>query len=114
MTGATVDVQTSPDGTLVIRPRGVLGVDDAIELRRTLIQAIRHTRPLRLVLHLGDVYGLDPINLGTFAAACELGNDHHVAVFLDHSSPALADQLTAAGVPAHRLRHVGEGRISST
>ncbi|GAA4960319.1 hypothetical protein GCM10025331_59330 [Actinoplanes utahensis] len=49
---------------------------------------------------------LDPINLGTIAAACHLGDDHHVAVFLDHPSAALADRLIAAGVPRHRLRHI--------
>ncbi|MEU4560059.1 STAS domain-containing protein [Actinoplanes sp. NPDC023936] len=106
MTAATVDVGTHPDGTLVIVPHGDLGDDDAVDLRRTLIQAIRHTRPLRLVLDLGDVGELDPINLGTLAAACHLGDDHHVAVFLDHPRPDVADRLTAAGVPAHRLRHI--------
>ena len=45
--------------------------------------------------------------LGTLVAACHLGDDHKVAVFLDHCSPALADLLTAAGVPRHRLRYVG-------
>ena len=70
------------------------------------MQAIRRDRPLRLVLDLGGVHGLDPINVGTLAAACHLGDDHHVVVFLGHPSPAIADQLLAAGVPTHRLRHL--------
>lgn len=106
MTGATVEVDTDADGTLVILPRGVLDADDAVDLRRALVQAIRHDRPLRLVLELREVDGLDPINLGTFAAACHLGDDHHVAVFLDHPTATIADQLLTAGVPAHRLRHI--------
>ncbi|WP_229068528.1 STAS domain-containing protein [Actinoplanes sp. DH11] len=107
MTATTVDVNTGPDGTLVVHPRGILDATDAVGLRRTLVQAIRHTRPLRLVLDLADVHDLDPINLGTLAAACHLGDDHQVAVFLDHCPAALAARLTAAGVPRHRLRDVG-------
>jgi anti-anti-sigma regulatory factor len=108
MTVTTVDIGTSPDGTLVIRPHGGLVDTDAVELQRTLVHAIRHTRPLRLVLELGEVDDLDPINLGTLAAACHLGDDHHVAVFLDHPRQTIADRLTSAGVPSHRLRHVAE------
>ncbi|MFC7531970.1 STAS domain-containing protein [Actinoplanes sp. GCM10030250] len=107
MTDTTVDIGNHPDGTLVIHPQGSLGADDAVDLRRTLVQAIRHTRPLRLILDLGDVGELDPINLGTLVAACHLGDDHQVAVFLDRPRTEIADRLTAAGVPAHRLRHVG-------
>ncbi|OJF10185.1 hypothetical protein [Couchioplanes caeruleus] len=107
MTGTTLDVGTRSDGSLVIQPHGVLHAEDAVELRRTLIHAVRHIRPLRLILDLGDLDGLDPINLGTLAAACHLGDDHQVAVFLDYSSVTLAGQLTAAGVAAHRLRHIG-------
>ena len=106
MSGATVDVDTTADGTIVIHPRGVLDADDAVELRRTIVHAVRRTRPLRLVVDLRDLQDLDGINLGTLAAACHLGDDHHVAVFLDNSSRAIADRLTAAGVPSHRLRHV--------
>lgn len=106
MSASTVDVSSDPDGTLVIHPHGDLDADDAIGLRRALIQAIRHTRPLRLVLDLADVRELDPINLGALAAACEVGDDHQVAVFVDNSSPDLALRLTAAGVPRSRLRHV--------
>ena len=106
MTGATVDVETSSDGTLVIHPRGHFGAGDAVDLRRTLIRVIRRERPLRLVLELAGVHELDPINLGTLAAACHLGDDHDVAVFLDHPSAVIADRLLAAGVPTHRLRCV--------
>jgi len=114
MTGAAVDIGTSPDGTIVIQPHGTLGIAEAIELRGALVRAIRHDRPLRLILELADVHDLDAINLGTLAAACHLGDDHQVAVFLDHATPGIAEDLTAAGVPTHRLRHVaavaGAGR----
>lgn len=106
MTDTTVDVDTSSDGTLVIHPRGVFDADDAVQLRRTIVQAIRRRRPLRLVLDLFEVDGLDAINLGTLVAACHLGDDHHVAVFLDRPSTTIADQLLAAGIPAYRLRHI--------
>ncbi|GIF18813.1 anti-anti-sigma factor [Actinoplanes tereljensis] len=105
MSDATVDVETSPDGTLVVQPHGVLDADDAVDLRRTLVHAMRRLRPMRLVVDLHDVRDLDPINLGTLAAACHLGDDQHVAVFLDRCSRAIAERLTAAGVPAHRLRY---------
>jgi len=107
MSGATVDVDICPDGTLVIQPHGVLGADDAVELRRAIVHAVRRTRPLRLVVDLRDLDDLDAINLGTLAAACHLGDDHHVAVFLDYCNREIADRLTAAGVPGHRLRNVG-------
>jgi anti-anti-sigma factor len=106
MSGATVDVETTPDGTIVIQPRGVLDAGDAVALRRTIVHALRRTRPLRLVVDLRHLRDLDAINLGTLAEACHLGDDHRVAVFLDYSSRAIADRLTAAGVPGHRLRHI--------
>ena len=107
MSGATVDVDTTTDGTLVIQPHGTLHAEDAVELRRALVRAVRRIRPLRLVLDLHDLDDLDAINLGTLAAACLLGDDHQVAVFLDHCSRDIADRLAAAGVPSHRLRHIG-------
>lgn len=107
MTATAVDVSTFADGTLVIHPYGALDAADAVELQRTLVHAIRHTRPLRLVIDLADVASVDAINLGTLAAACDIGADHKVAVFLDHPTSDLADLLAAAGVPRHRLRHAG-------
>ncbi|GAA2860266.1 hypothetical protein Acy02nite_56460 [Actinoplanes cyaneus] len=109
MTATTVHIGTGPDGTLVIRPHGSLDDADAVDLQRTLVHAIRHTRPLRLVVDLIEVGDLDPINLGTLAAACVLGDEHKVAVFLDHPHQLIADRLASAGVPAHRLRHVTPG-----
>jgi anti-anti-sigma factor len=107
MTATTVDVSTNPDGTLVIQPHGHLDAADAAGLRRTLVEAIRHTRPVRLVLDLSDVDDPDPINLGALAAACHLGDDHDVAVFLEHCPAAVADRLIAAGVSPQRLRRTG-------
>ena len=106
MTDAVVDVLTAGDGTLVIQPHGRLEADDAVDLRRAVVHALRHVRPLRLILDLHDVHHVDPINLGTLVAACHLGDDHRVAVFLDNSSALIARQLSAAGIPRHRLRHV--------
>jgi anti-anti-sigma regulatory factor len=106
MAASTLDVTTTPDGTLVIHPRCLRAAEDATELRRALVHAIRHVRPSRLVLDLADVPELDPINLGALAAACHLGDDHQVTVFVDHSSALIAVLLTAAGVPRHRIRHV--------
>jgi anti-anti-sigma regulatory factor len=104
MADRDVDIATRQDGSLEIRPHGTIGPDQAVHLQQTLVHALRHTRPLRLILELRDVAGLDPINVGTIAAACGLGDDQHVAVFLDNASAAIADQLTAAGVPRQRLR----------
>jgi anti-anti-sigma factor len=106
MTGSTVDVSTTLDGTVVIRLHGALDTGNTVELRRTVVHALRHTRPRQLVIDLNDVSDLDPINLGSLAAACHLGADHNVAVFVDHSSSTIADRLLAAGVPADRLRHI--------
>ena len=107
MTEPAVDVVTSADGSLIIRPHGALGADDAVELRHTLVYAVRRLRPLRLILDLRNVHDVDSINVGTLAAACHLGDDHQVAVFVDNSSLTIADQLSAAGIAGHRLRHVG-------
>src|SRR5688500_20274394 len=65
-------------------------------------------RPLRLILDLADVSEVDPINLGTLAALCDLADDHHVVVFLENSSATVAAQLAAAGVPPQRLRSTPE------
>ena len=102
----SLDVRTSTDGSMVLAPHGDLGPECAVELRQVLVHTIRQVRPLRLILDLARVSDLDPINLGTLAAACELGDDHQVAVFLDHARPGLAADLNAAGVPAHRLRDI--------
>lgn len=107
MSGATLDLTVGHDGTVVIRPHGVLGADQAVELRLALVHALRRIRPARLILDLGDLQDLDAINLGTLAASWQLGDDHQVAVFLDHATVPIADRLTTAGVPGHRLRHVG-------
>jgi hypothetical protein len=37
-------------------------------------------------------------------AACILGDDHRVVVFLDDASTEVAGQLFAAGVPSQRMR----------
>ncbi|GAA2502357.1 hypothetical protein [Winogradskya humida] len=106
MSDSPVDVETCPDGSVKLRPHGHIGPEDAVELRQVLVHTVRHVRPLRLILDLHDVSELDPINLGTLTAACALGDDHHVVVFLDHSSARIAAQLAAAGVPHQRLRHI--------
>jgi anti-anti-sigma factor len=97
-------VESGSDGVLIIRLNGVLDAGDADELRRTIVHAVRRSRPARLVVDLRHLRDLDAINLGTLVAACHLGDDHQVAVFLDHSSPAIAARLTTAGVPRDRLR----------
>jgi anti-anti-sigma regulatory factor len=102
MAVTTVDA----DGTLVIHTDGLLGDEDTSRLQRALVRAIRHTRPQRLRLDLTDVPDLDPISLGSLAAACHLADDHAVPVFVDHNSPALAGRLAAAGIPQQRLRQV--------
>jgi anti-anti-sigma regulatory factor len=104
MRSTTLEVRTGADGSVVVRPHGVVGPDNAVELRQILVHTVRKLRPLRLVLDLADVSGMDPINLGTLAAACGLGDDHQVIVFVDNSSEIIAAQLTAAGVPQQRLR----------
>ena len=107
MSGATLISAVDPDGTLVIRLPSVLGADQAVELRLILVHTLRRTRPTRLILDLRDLRDVDAINLGTLAAAWQLGDDYQVAVFLDHATVAMAERLTSAGVPSHRLRHVG-------
>jgi len=104
MDDAAVTVETSPDGSLVLKPHGELGAGAAVELSQLVEHAVRHVRPLRLVFDLDDVDGIDPLSRGALAAACHLGDDHHVAVFLDNTPTLVAEQLTAAGVPQHRLR----------
>jgi anti-anti-sigma regulatory factor len=96
----------SADGTVVITPHGSVGLDKAVELRQVLVHTVRRVRPLRLILDLADVPELDPINVGSVVAVCDLGDDHQVAVFVHNPTSALARQLTAAGVPHQRLRQV--------
>ena len=106
MPGSVLEVRTSADGSVVIVPHGVVGLDKAVELRQVLVHTVRKVRPLRLILDLADVPELDPINLGTVAAACGMGDDHQVALFVHNPCARLVEQLTAAGVPHQRLRQV--------
>jgi len=103
MSNASVDVRTGVDGSVVVRLHGAMGSDCAVQFRRVLIHAVRKVRPDRLVLDLGDVSDVDPINLGVMAALCDVADDLHVAVVMENSAPAIAIQLQAAGVPPQRL-----------
>jgi anti-anti-sigma factor len=109
MPAARVDIATRHDGTVVIQPHGAMDDDSAVHLQQLLVHALRHIRPHRLVLDLSDVSSLDPINVGSLAAACHLGDDHQVAVFLDDSAAEITRQLAAAGIPPQRLRHSRTG-----
>jgi anti-anti-sigma factor len=100
----TVDVRTDADGSLVVRPQGALDADCAVPFRQTLVHAVRKLRPLRLIVDLAEVTAIDPINLGTLAALCDLADDHGVLVFLDNASFGLTAELRAAGVPQQRFR----------
>jgi anti-anti-sigma regulatory factor len=104
MADTLVDVHTDPDGSLVVQPHGSMDDDCAVHFRQILVHAVRRTRPLRLILDLSDVPTVDPINLGTLAALCDLADDHHVIVFMDNAATQIAHQLQAAGVPRQRLR----------
>jgi anti-anti-sigma factor len=100
----TVDVRTDSDGSVVVQPHGLMDDACAVHFQQVLVHAVRRVRPLRLILDLGDVSTMDPINVGTLAALCDLADDHHVVVFMDNSSAEIAHQLQAAGVPPQRLR----------
>ncbi|WP_412739897.1 STAS domain-containing protein [Krasilnikovia sp. MM14-A1259] len=104
MDAPSLDVHTEPDGTVIIRPLGRIEAADAVRLQQVLVHTVRKVRPPRLVLDFGAVSRLDPINAGTVSAACGLGDDHQVAVFVHNPSSRIAEQLAAAGVPPHRLR----------
>ncbi|MFC3744521.1 STAS domain-containing protein [Paractinoplanes deccanensis] len=97
-------MRTGADGSVVIAPHGEVGDDQTAELRRALVHTVRKIRPLRLIVDLSDVPELDPVNVGSVAAACALGDDHHVTVFVDNPRAAVARRLEAAGVPHQRLR----------
>src|SRR4051794_7300367 len=99
MSNSSVDARTGVDGSLIIQPHGALTADGAVELQQMLVHGVRKIRPLRLILDLSDVVAVDPINLGTLAALCDLADDHGVVVFLDDPSAAIRAELLAAGVP---------------
>jgi anti-anti-sigma regulatory factor len=104
MPSSVLDTRTSADGSVVVRPHGVVDADGAVELQQLLVHTVRRVRPLRLILDLTDVIDMDPINLGTLAAACQLGDDYQVIIFVDNPGAVIAAQLAAAGVPCQRLR----------
>jgi anti-sigma B factor antagonist len=105
MRAAGIEVRTGADGSVIVCVRGQVGPAHAVELRQVLVHTIRRVRPTRMVLDFSGLAELDAINLGTVVASCGLGDDHAVAVFVDHSPAAVADQLTAAGMAPQRLRH---------
>ncbi|MBU2669213.1 hypothetical protein KOI35_37450 [Actinoplanes bogorensis] len=91
---------TRDDGTVVIT---LSGSDDG-ELRRVLVHTVRRVRPFRLIVDLGDMHDLDPLNVGSVAAACALGDDHQVSVEIVSPRGEVTQRLAAAGVPHQRLR----------
>jgi len=99
-----VETRTEGDGSLIIRPRGVLDADRAVPFRQMLVHAVRRTRPNRLVVELDDVTALDSINLGTLAALCDLADDHRVPVVLAEPTAAVRAALLATGIPTQRIR----------
>ena len=94
-----IEVRTADDGSVLILLRGSVGPECAVELRQLVVRTVRRVRPLRLMLDLTEVVTLDPINVGTLIAACLLGDDHAVAVFLVNPGPDLATRLALGGVP---------------
>lgn len=106
MTDIRVHLHARADGSLVVQPHGTVDLDCAEELRRVLVHALRKRRPRLLILDLGDVSDVDPINLGTLAAACDLADDHQIAVVVENPSRRIARKLTAAGVPRQRLHGI--------
>ncbi|MET8147198.1 STAS domain-containing protein [Actinoplanes sp. NPDC049668] len=103
MDAPEVEVRTEPDDTVVIRPAGVIDAAALVQLQRILVHTVRKVRPPRLILDLSAVSHLDPISAGTVSAACELGDDHQVAMCVHDASSRISDQLTKAGVPRQRL-----------
>ncbi len=100
-----LDVRTVGDGSVVITPRGPADAERGGELRRVLVHTVRRVRPFRLIVDFSEVLEIDPLDAGSVAAACELGDDHKVTVFVDNPRGEVAQRLTAAGVPRQRLRH---------
>ncbi|MBL7261758.1 hypothetical protein JKJ07_46530 [Actinoplanes sp. LDG1-01] len=101
-------MRTRDDGAVVITPSGVVGADEDVELRRVLVHTVRRVRPFRLIVDLAQVRELDPLNVGSVAAACELGDDHHVTVEIVSARLEVAERLAAAGVPHQRLRRLAQ------
>jgi anti-anti-sigma regulatory factor len=104
MPNFSVEVRKDVDGSVVVIPHDVLDSECAVQFRQTLVHAVRKLRPLRLIVDLSRVSEVDPINLGTLAALCDLADDHHVVVFLQNASAQIAADLRAAGVPAQCFR----------
>jgi anti-anti-sigma factor len=103
-----VETHTEADGSLVIRPHGVLDADHAVPFRQLLVHAIRKIRPGRLIVHLGDVRILDAIHLGTLIALCDLADDHRITVVLANPTAQLRDALLAAGANPERIHYTRE------
>lgn len=103
MSNALVDVRTADDGSVVVQPHQVVGAECAVELRQLLVHVVRRQRPRRLVIDLGDVRGVDSINLGTIAAICDLGGDYQVDVRVVGAAESIAAQLLDAGVAPRHL-----------
>ncbi|KUL23809.1 hypothetical protein ADL15_45120 [Actinoplanes awajinensis subsp. mycoplanecinus] len=96
-------MRTADDGSVVISPHGAGDPVRAGELRHALVHLLRRVRPLRVIVDLSDVPDLDPFDVGSVAAACDLGDDHQVPVFVRSPSGAMTDRLTAAGIPRQRV-----------
>ncbi len=114
MSNFSIEVRTEADGSIVVRPDGALDSECAVEFRQVLVHAVRRLRPLRLILDLSGVTAVDPINLGTVAALCDLADDHQVVVFIEGPTAGTAAELRAAGVPSLRFRQPRDTAMADT
>ncbi|BCY06916.1 STAS domain-containing protein [Actinoplanes sp. L3-i22] len=103
MLGPVLEIRTADDGSVIISPHGAGDPGRADEFRLALVHTLRRVRPVTLIVDLTDVPEVDPIELGSVVAACDLGDDHHVTVLVRSPSGAVTDRLTAAGVPRQRV-----------
>ncbi|GAA4600461.1 hypothetical protein BJY16_003538 [Actinoplanes octamycinicus] len=106
MLGSVLEISTADDGTVIICPHGAGDSVCGAELRLALVHLLRRVRPLMLIVDLCGLAEPDPFYVGSVAAACDLGDDHQVAVFVRSPSGAMTDRLTAAGVPRQRVNPV--------
>lgn len=103
MLGSILEIRSDEDGTVIVCPHGAGDPEHTHEFRHVLVHLVRRVRPPRLIVDLTDVPDLDAFDVGSVAAACDLGDDHQVPVFVHSPSGAVTDRLTAAGVPRQRV-----------
>jgi anti-anti-sigma factor len=93
MNDVLVGTSSSAATVVTVRLSGDIDSVTADRLRHALVHAIMRKRAQRVEVDLSGTTGVDPIVVGTLAAAYEMARDMQQTLVFRDAGPAIAQQL---------------------